>query len=267
MINARHGLVLATVALMSIVPVTPAVADVYENIINSGTIRVATDLGIPPFGMLDANLEPTGSDVAVAKALAEDWGLDVEFIATTGATRIPNVNTDKADVVISSLSVTAERAEVVDFTKTYSFVRTIVLAPADEVINDWEDLRGKSVAVTRGTTQDVVLTERAAEFNINVVRYEDDATSVTAAVSGQATFLGLADAHLRTINERSNQTFEAKLVLNLFPIAIGVKKGEPQLLEKLNEWIEVNAENGRLNEFYSTYHGIDVPAELLGADN
>ena len=86
MINARHGLVLATVALMSIVPVAPAVADVYENIINSGTIRVATDLGIPPFGMLDANLEPTGSDVAVAKALAEDWGLDVEFIATTGAT-------------------------------------------------------------------------------------------------------------------------------------------------------------------------------------
>jgi polar amino acid transport system substrate-binding protein len=79
-----------------------------------------TDLAIPPSGMMDAAMKPTGSDVEVAQLLAKDWGLELEFIPTTGATRIPNVNTGKADIIISTPSVTPDRAKVIDFTKRYA---------------------------------------------------------------------------------------------------------------------------------------------------
>src|ERR1043165_8625268 len=94
-----------------------APADLPDAITAPKKIRVATDLAIPPSGMIDANLKPTGSDVETAQLLAKDWGLELEFVQTTGATRIPNVQTGKADIIISTLSVTPERAKVIDFTK------------------------------------------------------------------------------------------------------------------------------------------------------
>jgi len=242
----------------------PARADVLSDINSRKKIRVATDMGIPPFGMLDGSLRPTGSDVEVARALAADWGMEVEFINTTGPTRIPNVNTDKADVVISSLSVTEERAKVVAFTKPYSFIRTTVIAPvADKGVKDWADLKGKSIAVVRSTMQDVELTPKASSLGFNVVRFDDDATAITAALSGQAVYLGLGDPQMNAINKRAAKPFEAKLVIKQFPIAMGVKKGEPALLAKLNEWITANAKNGRLNAMYRKHQGVDIPAEYL----
>jgi polar amino acid transport system substrate-binding protein len=244
---------------------SPASANVLVSVTTQKKLRVATDLGIPPFGMLDSALKPTGSDVDVANALAADWGVGIEFINTTGPTRIPNVNTGKADVIISSLSITEERKAVVDFTRPYSFIRTTIIAPVADPMKSWEDLKGKSIAVVRSTAQDVALTPRAAAGGFTVVRFDDDATAITAAVSGQATYLGLADPQMRAINQRSpNRQFEAKIPLTQFSIAMGVKKGEVDLLAKLNEWIGTNVQNGKLNAIFLKYHGINIPAEILG---
>lgn len=260
----RRQITLAMACIAAFGIATPATADVLSNVMAKKKLRIATDMGIPPFGMLDGALKPTGSDVEVANALAADWGVEVEFINTTEPTRIPNVNTDKADVVISSLSITEERKKVVDFTKPYSFIRTTIIAPVGDATKTWEDLKGKSIAVVRSTTQDVALTERAPAGGFTVVRFDDDATAITAAVSGQATYLGLADPQMRAINQRSpGKQFEAKLSISQFPIAMGVKKGEDAMLAKLNEWIAANVKNGKLNTIYKKYHNIDVPADIL----
>ena len=89
-------------------------------------IRISTDVAIPPSGMMDSSMKPTGSDVETAQLLAKDWGLELEFVQTTGATRIPNVQTGKADIIISTLSVTPERAKVIDFTKPYAVLQSVV---------------------------------------------------------------------------------------------------------------------------------------------
>jgi polar amino acid transport system substrate-binding protein len=108
------------------------------------------------------------------------------------------------------------------------------------------------------------LTPKAAALGFTVVRFDDDATAVTAAVSGQATYLGLGDPQMRTINQRvGGKPFEAKLVIKQFPIAMGVKKGETALMAKLNDWISTNAKSGKLNAIYKRYHEVDVPAEFL----
>lgn len=253
---------LCAIALGSVV--ATASADAYEDIIAAGKIRVSTDLAIPPSGMLDSNLQPAGSDVETAKLLAEDWGLELEFVQTTGATRIPNLQTNKADIVISTLSVTPERAQVIDFSEPYAALRSVLGAPAAANISDWDDIRGATVTVTRGTTQDSELTAMASERGFTVARYDDDATMVTAAVSGQAQMVATSETVVNQIRERNaERAFEPKFTIRTFDLAIGVRKNEPELLAKLNEWVETNLANGKLNEIYERYHGSPLPAEML----
>jgi polar amino acid transport system substrate-binding protein len=253
--------VIGAAALMSTLP---AQADTYADIIAAKKIRVATDLAIPPSGMLDANLKPVGSDVETAQLLANDWGLELEFIETTGATRIPNLQTNKADIVISTLSVTPQRAEVIDFSTAYAGLLSVIGAPAAADIKDWESLKGKTVTVTRGTTQDSELTKLAAEKGFNVARYDDDATMVTAAVSGQAQIVATSATLVKQIHEKNKDiAFEPKFTIRVFNLAIGVRKNEPELLAKLDEWVVANLKNGKLNAIYEKYHGAPLPAEIV----
>jgi polar amino acid transport system substrate-binding protein len=242
---------------------TQVQAGVYEDLIASGKIRISTDLAMVPSGMLDAEMKPIGSDVETAALLAADWGLELEFISTTGATRIPNLQTNKADIVISTLSVTDERKEVIDFTRPYAAVISVVGAPAGTEIKDWEDLRGTAISVVRGTTQDSELTAMADEKGITVVRYEDDATLVTAAISGQAAAVATSATVVNQIKQRNTDlSFEPKVTIRTLDVAIGVRKGEEDLVEKLNEWISANMANGKLNEIYLKYHGSPLPEEI-----
>ncbi|WP_312981608.1 transporter substrate-binding domain-containing protein [Atlantibacter sp.] len=259
---AKHILMLAT--LLSAVVTLPASANALEEIQKRGEIRVATDLSIPPSGMLDASMKPVGSDVETAELLAKDWGLKLKFIETTGATRIPNLQTGKADIVISTLSVTPQRAEVIDFSRAYAGLRSVIGAPAATKISDWADLKGHAITVTRGTTQDSMLTKDAAKNGVTIQRYDDDATMVTAAVSGQAYAVATSATLVNQIKKQNPKlAFEPKMTLTVFDLAIGVKKNEPELKAKLDEWIAANLKNGKLNAIYQKYHGEPIPAEIL----
>jgi polar amino acid transport system substrate-binding protein len=242
----------------------PAVADAYGDIIAAGKIRISTDMANPPFGMLDASMNPTGSDVETARLLAADWGLELEFVQTTGPTRIPNLQTNKADIVIATFAVTPERAEVIDFSKAYAAQLSVVAAPAASMIADWEDLRETGIAVVRGSTQDNDVTAKSTEFGFTVNRYEDEGTLFTAAVSGQAGAIATSAVLVQQIAARNqNLGFQSKFLIRANDLAIGVRKGEARLLEKLNEWVTTNLKNGKLNEIYMKYNGESLPEAML----
>ncbi len=250
--------------LLSAIVIQPASANALQDIQQRGELRVATDMSLPPSGMLDASMKPVGSDVETAELLAKDWGLKLKFIETTGPTRIPNLQTGKADIVISTLSVTPQRAQVIDFTRAYAGLRSVIAAPAAIKISDWTDLKGHAITVTRGTTQDSMLSKDAMNKGITVQRYDDDATLVTAAVSGQAWAVATSATLVNQIKKQNPKlAFEPKMTLTVFDLAIGLKKGEPELKEKLNQWIETNLKNGKLNDIYQKYHGEPIPAEII----
>lgn len=241
----------------------PAMADQYEDIIAAGKIRVATDFAVPPYGMMDANMEPTGLDVAAAKLLAEDWGLELEWVKTTGASRIPNLLTGKADVAMSSLSITPDRSEVIDFSKPYGMINSVIGGASSDDLADWEALKGRTVAVARGTINDTDITAVADQYGFNITRFEDDATLITAIISGQNDLIAHASQTLKRINERAPQlAFEPKVVTRSSGIGIGVKKGEEQLVAKLNEWVDANIANGRLNEISLEFMGEALPQTM-----
>ena len=264
MSNSKFMNVALAVCGLVVLAATPARADLLDDVMQAKKIRISTDLAIPPSGMMDSSMKPTGSDVEVAQLLAKDWGLELEFIQTTGATRIPNVLTGKADIIISTLSITPDRAKVIDFSKRYATLQSDIGCLKSLNVKDWSDLKDKSVGVSRGTTQDTTLSNMK-DKELKIARYDDDATEVTAAVSGQVDCIGSSATIINQIGvKNSSRVFESKIPLATFDLAIGLKKGEPRLMEKLNAWISDNIKNGRLNAIYKKFHGVELPPDMRG---
>jgi polar amino acid transport system substrate-binding protein len=255
------GIAVAAIAVIGLAQA--ANADALDDIKKSGKIRIAVDLGVPPYGMTDDKMQPTGSDIETAKLLAADWGLQFEHVPTTGAARIPALQTGKADLVISTLSITPERAKVIDFSKGYAVLRTVIAAPKNVALKSMADLDGKTVGTVRGTTHDTQLTKEGPK-GMKLVRYEDDATEAQAFLSGQVDIFSTAELLVAPIDKKNPaRQVEVKFVLDTFKLAIGVKKDEKRLLEEVDKWIAANLKNGKLDAIYKKYHGNGLPDVIL----
>ena len=255
------GIAVAAIAVIGLAQA--ANADALDDIKKSGKIRIAVDLGVPPYGMTDDKMQPTGSDIETAKLLAADWGLQFEHVPTTGAARIPGLQTGKADLVISTLSITPERAKVIDFSKGYAVLRTVIAAPKNIALKSMADLDGKTVGTVRGTTHDTQLTKEGPK-GMKLVRYEDDATEAQAFLSGQVDIFSTAELLVAPIDKKNPaRQVEVKFVLDTFKLAIGVKKDEKRLLEEVDKWIATNLKNGKLDAIYKKYHGNGLPDVIL----
>ena len=255
------GIAIAAIAVIGLAQA--ANADALDDIKKSGKIRIAVDLGVPPYGMTDDKMQPTGSDIETAKLLAADWGLQFEHVPTTGAARIPSLQTGKADLVISTLSITPERAKVIDFSKGYAVLRTVIAAPKNVALKSMADLDGKTVGTVRGTTHDTQLTKEGPK-GMKLVRYEDDATEAQAFLSGQVDIFSTAELLVAPIDKKNPaRQVEVKFVLDTFKLAVGVKKDEKRLLEEVDKWIATNLKNGKLDAIYKKYHGNGLPDVIL----
>jgi polar amino acid transport system substrate-binding protein len=259
--SVLSGIAIAAIAVIGLAQA--ANADALDDIKKSGKIRIAVDLGVPPYGMTDDKMQPTGSDIETAKLLAADWGLQFEHVPTTGAARIPALQTGKADLVISTLSITPERAKVIDFSKGYAVLRTVIAAPKSITLKSMADLDGKTVGTVRGTTHDTQLTKEGPK-GMKLVRYEDDATEAQAFLSGQVDIFSTAELLVAPIDKKNPaRQVEVKFVLDTFKLAIGVKKDEKRLLEEVDKWIATNLKNGKLDAIYKKYHGNGLPDVIL----
>ena len=160
-------------------------------------------------------------------------------MTTTGPTRIPVLQTNKADLVISTLSITPERAKVIDFSIPYADHPSVVAALPSIAIKSYADLAGKKVAVVRGTTQDTDLTREAK--GAQLVRYEDDATMALAFASGQVDILATARSLLPAISKKNPaRTAESTITMQTFYLAVGMRKNEPKLKAWVDDWVKTN---------------------------
>lgn len=248
------------VGLVTLLPGV-AMADTLTDIKARGTLRDAIDLGSPPFGMHDATMQPAGSEVESATLLAQHLGVKLEIVEVTSPNRIPFLQTGKADVVIASLSITDERKQVIDFADPHGVIAIVVAAPKGTSIKTLDDLVGKDVATTRGTSNDKVATDQAK--GATIVRYDDDATLVTALVTGQNTIMISAPQIMNAVNEkRTSDPLEVKIVLKVNPYAVGIRKGDDTLRAAVNEWVHADLKNGKLGAIYKKYNNVDLPAEM-----
>lgn len=234
-------------------------ADTLSDIRQRKKVLIAIDLGAPPFGMTNAKLEPQGSDVETARLLAKDLGVELEIVQVTGPNRIPFLMTGKADMVISSFSITPERSKVVSFSDPYGASQFVIAAPKSLAIKSVADLAGKRIAVVRGNMQDLLLTPMAPKSAV-IVRFDDDATVTAAVMSGQVDGLCTPNALAAAIAKQNPaKDLESKFSIKVIPYAIGTRQNEPELQKWLNGWIAANLKNGKLPAIYQQWVGTPLP--------
>jgi len=255
---------LIALAALGVSAVT-ASADQLADIKAAKTITIGVDLGQAPFGMVDGEMKQVGSDVATAELLAKDLGVELKIVSVAPANRIPYLMTKKVDAVIASFSITDERRKTIDFSNPYAVIQSAVATTGGLKVSALKDLEGKEVAVTRGSTNDQIITKAAEDegLNITVVRYDDNATATNAVVSGQQDVYVVAPSLLVPVNAANpDKKIEPQLTLKTFPLGIGLRKNEPEFKAWLDQWVTDNLASGKLREVYKTYHGVALPDDM-----
>ena len=224
-----------------------ASADVLQDITDRKLIRIAVPQDFPPFGSIGTDLKPQGIDIDMANYIAKEMGVKVEIVPVTSANRIPYLQTKKVDLVISSLGKNAEREKAIDFSTPYAPFFLGVFGSKDVNVNKIQDLADKTVGVTRGSVEDLEL-EKYAPKSVNVRRFEDNNTTLTAYLSGQVNLIATGNLVATEIATRRPQRApESKFMLKDSPCYVGMAKGEVALQTKVNELIQKALASGELN--------------------
>lgn len=230
------------------------------DVINRGTMTVNNDPKYPPQSSIDeATGELVGFDVDVAKRVGEILGLEVQFTDHPFDTILTDVNQDRYDVSIGSMTITEERAKKVDFTEAYYYTPAgILVKEGGQQIAGVEDLAGKKVGVGAGTTY---LTWLQDNSDAKPVIYSTDADAFPdlAKDNGRIDFAFTAvPTSIEAI--RQGQPFELSGdPLYYEDLAFAIKKGEADWLALLDYSIQTMHEDGSLTDMSETwYAGVDL---------
>ncbi|ANA33628.1 transporter substrate-binding domain-containing protein [Ralstonia mannitolilytica] len=253
---------MAASAVAALLPGRPAHADALANIQKAGVIRVAIPNDFPPFGSLGPDLKLQGYDIDMANLVAKELGVKAELVPVTSTNRIPFLTTGKVDIVISSLGKNPERAKVIDFTQAYAPFPKSVYGPKDVAIKKPADLAGKTIGVTRGSTEDLALTA-LAPASATIKRYEDNNATAQSYLIGQVQLVTLGNIVANAVNERTRlRQLDVKFPVEDTPCYVGVAKGETALLDKVNAAITKFKTDGRLNELSQRWIKMPLPTQL-----
>ena len=247
----------ATLAL-----VQTAKADQLADIEKAGVLKVAVPQDFPPFGSVGADLKPQGYDIDMAAYLAKELGAKLELVPVTSANRIPYLQTKKVDLIISSLGKNPEREKAIDFSNPYApfFLGVFGLESVD--VSSAADLAGKTVGVTRGAVEDIELTKLLPE-GATMKRFEDNNTTISAFLSGQVDMIATGNLVVASIAERNpNRVPVTKFLLKNSPCYVGVHKGEPLLMTKVNELIAKAYKDGELDSISHKWLKAAFPKDL-----
>jgi polar amino acid transport system substrate-binding protein len=261
-IRLSRASILALVAVALAGTALPAHADGLDDITKAGTLRVAVPQDFPPFGSAGPDLQPQGYDIDMAALVAKGLGVKLQLVPVESANRLPYLQTNKVDIVISTLGKTPERAAVIDFTSAYAPYYSGVFGPASISVGGPADLAGKTIGVARGTLEDIEVS-KIAPPTLVMKRFEDNATLITAFLTGQVPLIATGTPVAAAIMAKHPQIKpEKKFILKDSPCFIGLNKNEPKLLAKINAIIVAAKKDGVLDSMSRKWLGYALPPDL-----
>jgi polar amino acid transport system substrate-binding protein len=231
----------------------PAAGGTLDRIIKEKKIRVTAEVTSPPFGILDKNNQPDGSEIATARQLAKDLGVELELVQVTSPQRIPALLAGRADVAISSLSITFDRAKTVMFASPHGALSIVIAGPKKTQIHTAADLAGKKIGITRATLEEATV-PGIAPPGTNIVFFDDIAATMQAMVSGQVDAAGMSAFAAKSVADRNAKAeIENKFTVRTAFYAAAIRPGDFDLLQFVNTWVFLNKHNGVLAGIYKKY--------------
>jgi polar amino acid transport system substrate-binding protein len=226
-----------------------------EEIKQRGVLKVGIFTDKPPFGYVSPKGDYIGFDTDLAKRFAKDLLGDaskIEYVVVEAASRVPFLQSGKVDIIMANMTVTPERARVVDFTNPSLRVATQLLVKADSSIQTLADLSGKTVIVTKGTTADIHLSRHYR--NTKLLKFEKNTEALQALQDGRADAYAQDNLILLTFrkNHPDFRLLPEKLESDA-AIAPAVQKGNDSLRLWVNKELEQLGEEKYLNQLYQQY--------------
>ena len=213
------------------------------------TILVGSDV-YPPFNYIGEDGAPTGIDVEIAQAIADKLGLklqidDVDFDAALLA-----VQQGKSDIVMAGVTVNEERQLVLDFTETYANgVQKVIVAEGSDIT--MENLGEQQIGTQKGTTGNILTTDEFGEDH--VIAYDDAIAAVQALNNGQIDCVVIDSAVADNLVEANPGLTTLDTDYANEEYAIGVAKGNTELLNAINGALEELQADGTLQSIVDKY--------------
>jgi len=239
-------------------PSAPAAARVYV---------VGTDAAYAPFESQNEKGEIVGFDIDIVNAVAKQAGIEVKFVNTPWEGIFNALNQGDRDLLVSSITITDERKQAMDFSDPYFDANQLIAVPNDSKVTRFDDLKSLKVGVQTGTTGDEAVAKLQGKSSTNIKRFEStplalkelEGGGVNAVVADNGVVINYvannAGAKFKTVSD-------AAFVPEHYGIA--VKKGNAELLAKLNQGLAAIKADGTYERIRAKYLGA-APAPAAAA--
>ncbi|MCP9489012.1 MAG: glutamate ABC transporter substrate-binding protein [Solirubrobacteraceae bacterium MAG38_C4-C5] len=219
-----------------------------------GEIAIGVKFDAPPFGFRDpAGGKVQGFDVDVGRAVAESLGVRPRFVEAVSDDRIPLIQAGEVDLVLSTMTITPQRAQSIGFTDPYFVARGRILVPEGSPITGVDALAGEAVCTTLGSTYELTLAEQAPEADLRLVDKISECVpllrdgTVDAIVNDDVILTGLIiqDGSLRLVGDD----------LTTEPYGAGLAAGDEAFATFLDGVLERFKADGRWTDAYQRWLG------------
>ena len=226
-----------------------------QEIVDRGVLRVGVKQDLPNFGYRDPESNQyTGMEVEIAKKVAAELGVDIEFTPVTAQTRGALLDNGQLDMVIATFTITEERKELYNFTTPYYTDAVGFLVRKDSKIqSSWEALDGLTIGVTQGSIQWGLLEEIAAEkgIELNFRELGSNSEVVVALAAHRVDAFSIDQSILSAFLGKTNELLD----LQYQPSEYGIvtKKSNTDLATYLDGLVQDWTEDGTLQAIYDDF--------------
>jgi putative glutamine transport system substrate-binding protein len=227
-----------------------------DTIKQRGKLIVGVKFDVPTFGLKNPTTNQVeGFDADIARELAKGLLGDatkIELVEAVSANRIPFLQEDKVDLVISTMTITDQRKEQIDFSDVYYKAGQSILVPKGSAIKSVNDLNGKNVCSAQGSTSEKNIRDKAPQAKLTL--FAGYSECYTALENKQVDAVSTDDIILFGLKLRAPDKYE--LVGGQFTTedyGIGIKKGRTELVNYVNGTLRAMKADGRWVALYDKH--------------
>ncbi len=219
---------------------------------------VGTDAAYAPFESQNEKGEIVGMTIDMLSAVASKAGVEIKFVNTPWEGIFNSLQQGDRDILASSITITDERKQTMDFTNPYFDAYQLIAVKANSKVGKFDDLKKLKVGVQTGTTGDEVVTKQQGKNSTNIKRFEStplalkelEAGGVDAVVADNGVVINYVTnnpgAKFKTVSDKAFAPEQ---------YGFAVKKGNAELLEKLNKGLADIKADGSYDKIYAKYFG------------
>lgn len=218
---------------------------------------VGTDAAYAPFEIENPDKTISGFDVEVIQAIAAHQGLAIAIVNTPWEGLFTQLATGDRDILISAITINDERKKNMDFSEPYFDAVQLIAVPGKSKVEKFDDLKNLKVGVQIGTTGDEVVTRMLGKSSPNIKRFEGTPLALQELINGGVEAVvadnGVINNFLannpKNFKVLSDQSFSRE------QYGIAVKKGNTELLSKINSGLRAIKADGSYDRIYTKYFG------------